>query len=316
MSAPPFSTCLCMMLMINWATKDTTQHAALDTDVKWYVQTCHQCQIHQTTKVQLPPTINAPAPLFHKVNIDTMYMPHTGGYRYIMQACCSLTAWPEWHALHVETSRMIGSFIFKEILCRWGAVEQIVTDNGTAYVMVLDWLVERYGIHHICILPYNSMANGAVECQHQMIHNSIFKACKGNDSHWPMVAPFIFWANHATVCKSTGYSPFYMVHGVEPTLPFNLAQATFLVLDLTEPLSTEDLLATHARQLQKCPSDLATIHNCIAASHHTSAHQFEKQFANTIRDYDFTPSSLILICNILPNMDKMKLRYLGPMVVL
>jgi hypothetical protein len=109
-----------------------------------------------------------------------------------VQAHCSLTAWPKWHALHVETGRTISAFIFEEILCRWGAVEQIVTDNGTAYVTALNWLAERYGIHHIRILPYNSMANGTVEWQHHMIHESIFKACDSNDLHWLTVAPFTF----------------------------------------------------------------------------------------------------------------------------
>jgi hypothetical protein len=245
-----------------------------------------------------------------------MYMLHAGGYRYIMQACCSLTAWPEWRTLHIETSRTIGSFIFEEILCHWGAVEQIITDNGTAYVAALDWLAEKYGIHHIHISPYNSMANSAVKWQHRTVCESIFKACDSNDSCWPMVTPFTFWADHTTIRKSTGYSPFYMVHGVEPTLPFDLLQATFLVPDLTKPLPTRDLLTTHVCQLQKCPADLATIHDCIATSRHASARQFKKQFANTICDYDFTPSSLILICNTLPNMNKMKPCYLGLMVIL
>lgn len=75
-----------------------------------------------------------------------MFMPHTGGYRYIIQARCSLTAWPEWHALKKETGRTIGAFIFKELLCRWGAVEEIVMDNGMAYVTVLDWLTDLTAI--------------------------------------------------------------------------------------------------------------------------------------------------------------------------
>jgi hypothetical protein len=75
-----------------------------------------------------------------------MYMPHAGGYRYIIQARCSLTAWPKWCALHVKTSHMIGAFIFEEILCQWGAVREIVTDNGSAYIAALDWLADRYGI--------------------------------------------------------------------------------------------------------------------------------------------------------------------------
>jgi hypothetical protein len=127
----------------------------LDGDVKWYVETCHQCQLCQTTQVRIPPTIATPAPLFRKVYIDTMFMPLASGFWYIVQARCLLTAWPEWHALRTETGRTLGTFIFKDILCRWGVVEQIVTDNGTTYVAALDWLSSRYGIHHIRISAYN-----------------------------------------------------------------------------------------------------------------------------------------------------------------
>jgi hypothetical protein len=42
--------------------------------------------------------------------------------------------------------------------------------------------------------------------------------------------------------KVTGYSPFYMAHGVEPVLPFDITLATFLVPDLVEPLTTTELI--------------------------------------------------------------------------
>ena len=142
---------------------------SLDSDVKWYVETCHQCQLRQTTQTRLPPTVDSPAPLFRKVYIDTMFMPHASGFRYIVQARCSLTAWPEWHALRVKTGHTLGSFIFEDILCQWGAVGEIVTDNGTAYVAALDWLSSRYGIRHIRISAYNSRANSIVKRQHRTI---------------------------------------------------------------------------------------------------------------------------------------------------
>lgn len=134
----------------------------------------------------------------------------------------------------------------------------------------------------------------------------IVKACDSDKSHWPEVAPFAFWADHATICKSTGHSPFFMVYGVEPTLLFDLMQATFLVPDLIMRLSTKDLLAICMHQLQKYPADLTAIHNHIIASCHTSVCHFEKQYTNTIHDFDFTPGSLILIWNTSLNMDKMK----------
>ena len=41
------------------------------------------------------PVIALPAPLFSKVYIDTMHMPTSSGYQYIIQGRCSLIYWPE-----------------------------------------------------------------------------------------------------------------------------------------------------------------------------------------------------------------------------
>jgi len=203
-----------------------------------------------------------------------MFMPHAAGYRYIVQARCSLTAWPEWRALHTETGRTLGAFLFEEVLCRWGAVEEIVTDNGTALVAALDWLERRFSIRHIRISAYNSRANGIVERQHRTIRESIVKACEGNISKWPSVTPYAFWADRATTRKSTGHSPFYMAHGIEPVLPFDITLSTFLVPNLTDKLSTADLIATRARQLLRREDDLAAIHTNVLKSRFESVRQF------------------------------------------
>ena len=51
--------------------------------------------------------------------------------------------------------------------------------------------------------------------------------------------------------KSTGYSPFYMAHGVEPLLPFDLAEASYLAPKFDGLMTTEDLIAEQAKMLQK-----------------------------------------------------------------
>jgi hypothetical protein len=67
----------------------------LEQDVKWFVQTCHQCQVHQMCYHHILLTVAAPASLFHKAHVDIMHMPHTSGYRYIVQAHCSTSSYPE-----------------------------------------------------------------------------------------------------------------------------------------------------------------------------------------------------------------------------
>jgi hypothetical protein len=110
-----------------------------------------------------------------------------------------------------------------------------------------------------------------------------------------------------------------MAHGVEPLLPFDITLATFLVPDITQPLSTSELIATHACQLEMCEDDLAAICNNVYKSCLASICQFERQFANTITVHDFKPSDLVLMRNSGSESDlgrKTKPRYFGPMVVL
>ena len=80
--------------------------------------------------------------LFHKVHLDMMVMPRSAGYRYIVQACCALTAYPEWRMLRSENASALASFIFEDILCCWGALAKIVTDNSPAFVQALDVLTD------------------------------------------------------------------------------------------------------------------------------------------------------------------------------
>ena len=250
----------------------------LTDNVRWYIKSCHKCQIRQMTKVQIPPTVTTPAPLFHKAYIDTMFMPHPGGFQYTVQAQCSLTAWPEWHTLCTTTRCTLSAFLFKEVLCWWGAVEEIITNNRTAYVTALNWLARRYGIQHIQISAYNSHANGIVEWQHCTICKSIVKACEGNISKWPTITPFTFWANWATTHKLTGHSPFYMAHGIEPVLLFDITLTTFLIPNLANPLSTAKLLAMHICQLQRCEDNLTAIHANILKSCFKLVQQLKWQY--------------------------------------
>jgi hypothetical protein len=135
-------------------------------DIAWYIRTCHLCQLRQTQNLLIPLTVATPAPLFAKVYINTMHMPVLGGYRYIVQGRCSLTYYPEFHKLCSESATTLGDWIFKDIICHWGSLSEIVTDNSPAFVSAMEYIAKQYHIRHIRISGYNSHANGLVECAH------------------------------------------------------------------------------------------------------------------------------------------------------
>ena len=171
-------------------------------------------------------------------------MPKLGSYRYVHHARDALTSYPEGQATPSDSGKVIADFIFQDLLCHWGALEEIVTDNSQPYINALEILSKCYGINHIRISGYNLRANGIVESKHFDVHKAIVKTCEGNLSRWCEVLPQVFWAERATIRKTTGYSPYYMVHGVHPLLPFEILKATFLAPSQDFSISTEDLIAT------------------------------------------------------------------------
>lgn len=290
----------------------------LEQDVKWYIRTCHECQVRQLRKLHVPPTVPALRGLFRKVYIDTMLMPKAAGYRYIVHARCSLTAYPEWAMLCKENASTIGKFIFNEILCRWGAVEEIVTDNAPQYIQAVEYLVEKFHIHYIRISPYNSRAQGPIEHRHFDVRESIIKAAEGDESRWPNVVASVFWAERVSIHKATGYSPFYLAHGIEPLLPFDLAEATYLAPPPDDKLSTEDLIAQRAIMLQKRPQELEVVKQKVHTARWAAVIAKEKEFLHQKLAIDFKPGSLVLVRNSIVDKDlgsKTKPWYFGPMVV-
>jgi len=93
-------------------------------------------------------------------------------------------------------------------------------------------------VPQVNISTYNSKANGVVERGHFNIREGILKACGNNIFQWPdKVAP-AFFADKVTVSQTTGWSPYYILHGVHPVLPLDLIEHTFLVTGFREGLSS------------------------------------------------------------------------------
>ena len=89
----------------------------LSANIAWFVKTCHVCQLHQMHNILIPPVIATPVPLFAKMYMDTRHLLKSGGFKYLVQGHCLLTHFPEYHLLCAETGKMIGDWIFEDILC-------------------------------------------------------------------------------------------------------------------------------------------------------------------------------------------------------
>jgi len=287
-------------------------------DVQWFVKTCHYCQERQIKQIKIPPVVAMPAPIFAKAYIDTMRMAPSGGYKYIVQARCSLTHYPEYRALRTETAKTLGEWIFEDILCRWGALSDIVTDNGAAFVKALNYLSKKYKINYIRISGYNSRANGIVERPHFDVRQSLLKATEGEETKWAAALHSVFWAERITVKRRLGVSPYFAITGTHPILPLDIIEATYLSPPPESILTSTDLIARRAIELQKRREQVQRLHEKVYVTRVKAARRFEQENKATIKDFNFKRGDLVLMRNtaIEKSLDrKMHARYLGPLVV-
>ncbi|CAK5275032.1 unnamed protein product [Mycena citricolor] len=287
-------------------------------NIAWFVRTCDLCQQRQVRKIRIPPTVAVPAPIFAKIYMDTMHLPTSGGFKYIVQGRCSLTHYPEWRMLRRENASTLANWIFQDILCRWGTLLEIVTDNGTPFVKALTHLEKQYKIRHIRISGYNSQANLS-ERPHFDVREALYKAADGNQSKWHTVAHSVFWADRVTVRRRMGCSPFFAVTGAHPLLPLDISEATYLLPPPESVLSTTELISQRAIALQKRQEQLAWLHSDVFEARVQAAIRFERDHAYTIRDYNFQQGDLVLMRNTAIEKSlsrKMRKQYLGPLIVI
>jgi hypothetical protein len=226
----------------------------------------------------------------------------------------------EARALKANNARSIEKFFREQIYCRYGRVGTVVTDNGSETMGEFEEAMHNLHIPHIRISPYNKQANGVVERGHFILRESIVKACEkgsgGKILRWPEHLATSVFAHNITVSSVTGFSPYYLLYGVEPTLSLDLAEQTLMTEGYRSKMSTKDLLAQRIRHLMLLPEDVKRAAETLRKARIHSREQFLSRYEQKIQRQTFQKGQLVLMRNsaIAMSLTKMKTepRYLGP----
>jgi hypothetical protein len=266
-------------------------------DVHHHVRSCHQCQVRSTVKMKIPITISAPATLFTKVYVDVMDMTESiQGHKYIVCARDDLSRATECKALFKNDSISLMRFFWEQIYCRYGAIGEVVTDNGSEVKGAFAELLRRLNIPQVRISPYNKQANGVVERGHFILREAIMKSVL-HRKDWPAKLHLAAFADRVTVSKVTGFSAYFLLHGVHPVLSFDLADATFLVDGFTSGLSSADLLVLRMRQLERRKEDLTSAAKALREARFKSKEEFEWKYRRRMKKDHYKPGELVLLRN-------------------
>jgi transposase InsO family protein len=146
-----------------------------------------------------------------------------GGYRYLFFAIDKFTKWPEATPVVNITQGAAVAFL-KSIVCRFGVLNRIITDNGTQFTSrIFQEYCEGIGTQLCFASVAHPRSNGQVERANAEILRGL-KMCtydylKKHGANWVSELPSVLWGNRTTPSRAIGETPFFLVYGAEACLP-------------------------------------------------------------------------------------------------
>jgi hypothetical protein len=188
------------------------------------IQKCHAFQTYNQ-KIQ-----SHPAPLhpvvsvgpFVKWGIDFMTChPHlAGGHGYIIVAIDYFTKWAEVMLTFDNTGKMTTLFIFNHVIAHFCVPQAIVNDHGSHFRnFMMSKLTENLGLRHDNSTPYYPQANDQVEAINKVLITMLRRMIGIHKTCCHTMLFSTLWAYWTFIKSYTGFTPFWLVYGLEAILP-------------------------------------------------------------------------------------------------
>ncbi|VFQ98025.1 unnamed protein product [Cuscuta campestris] len=217
-------------------------------DCERYVQKCRTCQVFY----KYP---GRPATYYHPVsnvipfarfgvNIIGAFLVAQGGKKFVIVAIDYFTKWIEAEALANITTQQCKKFIWKNIITRFGAPMNLITDNGPQFRNPrFTEYFEGFGIKHNRSSVAYPQGNGQVENANRTIVDGLKKRLGEARNKWLEELPHIVWEFRVTPRRAHGETPFSLTYGCEARLPIEAEFPTFRESNYQPQQNEEDHLA-------------------------------------------------------------------------
>ncbi|UYV71683.1 hypothetical protein LAZ67_9000031, partial [Cordylochernes scorpioides] len=192
-------------------------------DVSEFVKTCHLCQSRKGSN-QLPSGLLQPLPPanfpFERIGIDFVGpLPSTKNRKkWIIVLTDYYTRYAETRAVSEATVKEVSKFLVEDIFLRHGAPQYLISDKGSQFTSnLMKEVMKTCKIKHCFTTSYHPQTNGLTERLNRTLINMLSMYVNTDQKNWDEILPFITHAYNTTIQETTGYSPFFLMFGREPT---------------------------------------------------------------------------------------------------
>jgi hypothetical protein len=156
------------------------------------------------------------------------------GFCYAMICIEAFTKWIEVIPLRDKQSATTWHAFLSNVLARFGACAEVVTDQGTEFEGdFADGLVAA-GIDHRKTSRMHPQADGLAERCVQTVKSCIRRTSERDVAGWPLALPWIVMGYRMSPQASLRFSPYYLLYGRQPVVPPAIRER------LAQPINFDD----------------------------------------------------------------------------
>jgi transposase InsO family protein/ribosomal protein L21E len=202
-----------IQLIMNWP--------SLMKDVKAWVKICPHCQLFRRDRNDKPEYQFRRIPHYpmQRISMDFVSLESAtarGPYRLLV-IVDELTRYAEAVVTPDEKGKTAADVLMKHIICRYGVPEEIVTDQGSAFISDLfENLCYQLAVDKIFTTAYHPQGNGINERMHGTLYNILRSLTGTSPQAWKAQLPYALFIYRTSYHKSINMSPHKALYGYEP----------------------------------------------------------------------------------------------------
>ncbi|GJY21068.1 reverse transcriptase domain-containing protein, partial [Tanacetum coccineum] len=203
----------------------------MHTDARKLIKECNDCQVHRpilrNPQQNLTP-ITSPWPFYKwRIDIAEPFPEGPGKVKFLIVAIDYFTKWIEARPVATITGNQVKKFIWDNIVCRFGLLGEIVSDNGKQFRdnQFKDWC-KKLCICQCFASVKHSQANGLVERANRSLGEGIKARLDERSKDWIGELSHVLWAHRTMIKSSNRETPFSLTYGTKAVIPAEIGMPT------------------------------------------------------------------------------------------
>nr|GEZ99832.1 reverse transcriptase domain-containing protein [Tanacetum cinerariifolium] len=143
-----------------------------------------------------------------------------GKVEFLIVAMDYFTKWIEAKAVATITGRQVKKFVWDNIMCRFGLLGEIVSDNGKQFSNnPFKYWCDKLNITQRFAPVKHPQFNGHGERATKSLGEGIKARLDEGNKNWGKELPHVLWAHRTMIKSSHGDTPFSLTYGTEAFIP-------------------------------------------------------------------------------------------------